>query len=161
MKLRDATEQDWPELWEIIRPVIRAGDTYTVAPDMSAAQARAFWMRTAPWRVVVITDAGQILGTGKMGPNQAGPGGCVANGSYMVAPQARGRGVGRALVEETLRWAQAQGYRGVQFNAVAQSNRGAVKLYRDLGFEILGTVPEGFDHPREGPVGLHVMYHQF
>lgn len=161
MILREATGADWPTLWPIIRQVIRAGDTYTVAPDMAGDEARAFWMRPAPWRVVVAEDAGEILGSGKMGPNQAGPGARVANASYMVAPAARGRGVGRALVVDTLRWACGSGYRGVQFNAVAESNRGAVKLYQDLGFQIMATIPEGFDHPSEGPVGLHVMYHRF
>lgn len=161
MMLREATSADWPALWPIIRQVIRAGDTYTVAPDMAEDEARTFWMRPAPWRVVVAEDAGEILGSGKMGPNQAGPGARVANASYMVAAAARGRGVGRALVTETLKWARGAGYRGVQFNAVAESNRGAVKLYQDLGFQIMATIPEGFDHPSEGAVGLHVMYHRF
>ena len=49
-------------------------------------------------------------------------------------------------------------HRGMQFNAVAASNVGAVGLYESLGFEILGTVPEGFLHPTQGYVGLHVMY---
>ncbi|MET8864604.1 hypothetical protein ABZW11_16830 [Nonomuraea sp. NPDC004580] len=31
-------------------------------------------------------------------------------------------------------------------------------MYRSLGFEVIGTVPEAFDHPDEGLVGLHVMY---
>lgn len=161
MTMREALPEDWPALWRIIQPVLRAGDTYTVAPDLSEAEARAFWMRPAPWRVVVIEDGDQIIASGKMGPNQAGPGGSVANASYMVAARARGQGLGRRLVVETLRWARAAGYRGVQFNAVAQSNRGAVRLYQDLGFQIIGTVPEAFDHPQEGPVGLHIMYHRF
>ena len=33
----------------------------------------------------------------------------------------------------------------------------AVALWQDLGFEILCTVPDAFDHPRHGMVGLHVM----
>lgn len=160
--LRPMQAEDWPTLWDqIIRPVIRAGDTYTLPVEMNEADARAYWERSAPWRVVVAELDGQILGTGKTGPNQQGPGARIANGSYMVGAAARGRGVGRALVEDSLSWAKAQGYRGVQFNAVAESNRGAVRLYRDLGFDLIGTIPNGFDHPGEGPVGLHIMYHRF
>ena len=37
-------------------------------------------------------------------------------------------------------------------------NPNFVKLWTSLGFTVLGTVPEAFDHPRHGPVGLHIMY---
>lgn len=46
----------------------------------------------------------------------------------------------------------------MQFNAVAASNTRAVALWRSLGFEVLATVPDGFHHPVEGYVGLHIMY---
>jgi ribosomal protein S18 acetylase RimI-like enzyme len=46
----------------------------------------------------------------------------------------------------------------MQFNAVAESNARAVALYHSLGFEVLATIPEGFRHPTEGYVGLHVMH---
>ena len=41
---------------------------------------------------------------------------------------------------------------------MVETNHCAVRLWRDLGFEILGTVPEAFDHPEHGLVGLHLMY---
>jgi len=66
--------------------------------------------------------------------------------------------VGRALGEHVLAWARAEGYRTMQFNAVVETNTGAVALWRSLGFEILGTLPEGFHHPRLGFVGLHIMH---
>ena len=93
-----------------------------------------------------------------MNPNQAGPGAHIASASYMVAAAHRGRGVGRALVEHTIGWARDAGYRGIQFNAVAASNRGAVALYEALGFAVVGTIPGGFRHPVEGDVDLLVMY---
>jgi hypothetical protein len=46
----------------------------------------------------------------------------------------------------------------MQFNAVVETNVAAVGLWQSLGFEILATVPEAFDHPRHGLVGLHIMY---
>jgi ribosomal protein S18 acetylase RimI-like enzyme len=90
--------------------------------------------------------------------NRAGPGAHVASASFMVAAAARGRGLGRALVRDALAWAEAEGYAGMQFNAVAASNRGAVALYRALGFAVVGEIPGGFRHPVEGDVGLLVMY---
>src|SRR5690348_11981446 len=90
--------------------------------------------------------------------NRPGPGSHVASGSFMVASSSRGRGVGRALAEDAVAWAREAGFQGMQFNAVAETNTNAIALYRALGFSIVGTVPEGFNHPTEGLVGLHVMH---
>ena len=76
----------------------------------------------------------------------------------MVDDAARGKGVGRALVDYALDWARTERYRGIQFNAVVETNVSAVRLWQAVGFEIVGTVPEAFDHPTHGLVGLHVMY---
>jgi len=76
----------------------------------------------------------------------------------MVASTAQGRGVGRALVEDALTWARAAGFRAMQFNAVAETNVAAVRLYDSVGFSIVGTVPEAFNHPERGLVGLHIMH---
>jgi GNAT superfamily N-acetyltransferase len=105
-----------------------------------------------------VDERGTVLGTAKMGPNRPGPGSHVASASYMVGEGARGRGVGRALVVDSLDWARGSGYAGMQFNAVVEDNLGAVRLYLDLGFTIIGTVPEAFELPDGRRVGLHVMY---
>lgn len=54
---------------------------------------------------------------------------------------------------------RSAGYRdGVQYNAVVETNLAAVHLWQSLGFHILGTVPEAFNHAKQGLVGLHVMH---
>lgn len=153
--VREAGAHDWPAIWPIVREVVRAADTFTYDPGMTEDEARELWM---VGRTTVAVDGPEVLGTANMYANRAGPGAHVASASFMVAGRARGRGVGRALVEDALAWARAAGFRGMQFNAVAESNTGAVALYRSLGFAIVGTVPEAFAHPRLGLVGLHVMY---
>jgi GNAT superfamily N-acetyltransferase len=100
------------------------------------------------------------VGSAKMGPNRAGRGSHVATASFMVDPGHQGRGVGRALGMHVVEWAGTEGYRGIQFNAVAETNHRAVQLYQSLGFTILGTVPGAFNHREHGLVGLHVMYLQ-
>ena len=82
----------------------------------------------------------------------------MAIASFVVDPRASGRGIGRALGEEALRWARASGFRAMQFNAGVETNVPAVGLWRSLGFEIIGTAPEAFRHPADGYVGLHIMY---
>ncbi len=93
-----------------------------------------------------------------MNKNHMGNGSHIASASYMVAPRHSGQGVGRALCEYTIDWARTAGYRAMQFNAVVETNTAAVRLYESLGFEILGTLPEGFDHPAKGYVGIHIMH---
>ena len=103
-------------------------------------------------------DHGTVLGTAETHPNQGGPGAHVANAGFMVDPDHAGRGVGRALAVHVLEQARADGYRAMVFNAVVETNTGAVALWRSLGFEVLATVPEAFAHPTAGYVGLHVMH---
>jgi len=108
--------------------------------------------------VVAVDEAGTVLGSAKMGPNRPGPGAHVATGSYMVDPAAAGRGIGRALGEYSLAWAREQGYHGMQFNAVVESNARAVHLWQSIGFRIIGTVPGAYKSTKHGYVGIHVMY---
>ena len=158
MEIRPVTDADWPGLWPIIEAVTRAGETYTYPIDMTEAAARAMWTPAPPGGTLVAVENGQIVGAAKIVPNQQGNGVHVANGSFMVGSEARGRGVARRLGEAALDFARAAGFRSMQFNAVVETNTHAVTLWRSLGFEIVGTVPEAFDHPRHGLVGLHVMY---
>ena len=158
MLIREYADADWPSVWTIFREVVSAGDTYAYDPLWSSAQARAVWVEAPPGRTVVACDGPAVLGTAKMGPNRPGPGSHVATARFMVAVDARGRGVGRALGEYALSWARGQGYAAMQFNAVVETNHAAVRLWQSLGFQIIGTVPEAFEHPTLGRVGLHVMH---
>jgi L-amino acid N-acyltransferase YncA len=157
--IRDATAEDWPAIWPFLREIVAARETFSYDPEMTERQARELWMVSAPGRTLVaVDDQGTVLGTANMYANRPGPGAHVATASFMVDPRHGGRGVGRVLGEAALAWARAEGYRAMQFNAVVETNTPAVGLWRSLGFEILATVPEAFEHPVHGYVGLHVMY---
>ncbi|WP_026449420.1 GNAT family N-acetyltransferase [Actinopolyspora mortivallis] len=159
MRVREAVADDWPTIWTFLRDIVSAGETFCWSRDVTEAAARAAWMHQPPGRTLVAVDEnGLVLGTAEIHPNQGGPGAHVANAGFMVDPRHAGRGVGRLLGERVLEWARADGYRAMQFNAVVETNTGAVALWRSLGFEILTTVPEAFEHPKEGLVGLHVMH---
>jgi L-amino acid N-acyltransferase YncA len=157
--IREASAADWSAIWPFFRRIVEAGETYAYDPGMDEAEARALWMVAPPGRTVVaVEDGGEVVGTASMYANRPGRGAHIASASFMVDPAHSGRGVGRALAEHALQWARQAGYRGMQFNAVVETNASAIALWRSLGFEVIGTVPEAFEHPTAGYVGLHVMY---
>lgn len=159
LAVRAATCDDWQGIWPIIQEVAAAQETFAMdaAPDESAM--RSAWMSVPPGRVVVAVDeGGHVVGTANMYPNRPNQGAHVASGSLMVAAEHRGRGVGRVLVRDMIAWAHAEGFRGIQFNAVVASNAAAVRLYQSEGFRIVGAAPGAFIHPVRGPVDLLIMW---
>jgi GNAT superfamily N-acetyltransferase len=156
--IRVAAERDWPDIYPFFSSVVAAGQTYAFPEDLSLEEGRAWWMEEPPGQTVVAVEAEGVLGSAKMGPNRPGRGAHVATASFIVDPNHQGKGAGRALGTYVLDWARAAGYRSIQFNAVVESNDAAVHLWQSLGFEILTTVPEAFNHPQLGFVGLHVMF---
>jgi GNAT superfamily N-acetyltransferase len=158
MQIRECVDTDWPAIWPIFQSIVAAGDTYPYDPAWSAEQAREIWIGQPPGHAVVACIDSRIQGIAKMGPNRPGPGSHVATASFMVSGDSRNQGVGRALGEYALDWAREQGFAAMQFNAVVETNAPAVHLWQALGFRIIGTVPEAFEHPQLGRVGLHVMH---
>jgi L-amino acid N-acyltransferase YncA len=159
MRIRDADRADLPAIVPIFREVVAAGETYAYPEDLDDEGIAALWLVGPPSRcVVAVEDDGTVVGTATTGPNRPGRGAHVATASFMVDRAARGRGVGRALGTEALRWARAQGFAAMQFNAVVETNTAAVRLWESLGFAIMTTIPEAYEHARHGRVGLHVMF---
>lgn len=161
--IRPATEDDWIEIWPFFDEIVRAQETYAYPLDLTSDAARELWTMKPPGQTVVLTDdagegGGKVLGSATMGPNRPGAGDHIGTASFMVDSAARGQGVGRRLGEYVVQWHREQGYHGIQFNAVVETNTSAVRLWQALGFEIIGTVPEAFRSQKHGLVGLHVMY---
>jgi len=159
VQIRPVSDADWAAFYPVFREVVAAGETYAYPDGLSSSEAHDLWVESPPGvTVVAVSDDGSLLGSAKAGPNRPSRGSHVATASFMVSSAARGQGVGRALGEWVLAWAREQGYAAMQFNAVVETNTAAVRLWRDLGFEVVGTVPEAFDSAAHGRVGLHVMH---
>jgi GNAT superfamily N-acetyltransferase len=157
-RIRPAIDDDWPLIWPFFAAIVAAGETYAFPEDLTVETGRGWWMSEPPSLTVVLEDDGHILGSAKMGPNRPGRGDHVGTASFMVDPAASGLGVGRALASYAVDWHRAQGFAGIQFNAVVETNAAAVHLWESLGFEIIGTVPGAFRSAAHGEVGLHVMH---
>jgi ribosomal protein S18 acetylase RimI-like enzyme len=141
----------------MLEPVIRAGETYALPRDMTEEAALAYW--TAPEKTVfVAADESTVAGTYYLRANQLGGGAHVANCGYVTAPWATGRGVARAMCEHSLVYAKERGFLAMQFNLVVSTNTRAIKLWKRLGFETVGTLPGAFAHPALGFVDALVMF---
>ena len=157
LTVRQAHPADSDAIWSILEPVIRAGDSYTLARDLSRESALTYWF-SANHEVFVAEDAAQIVGTYFLRPNQQGGGSHVANCGYVTAPSATGRGVARAMCAHSIERAKFRGFRAMQFNFVVSTNERAVRLWQSFGFAIVGRLPQAFLHPTVGYVDAYVMY---
>lgn len=157
IQVRSASPADHPAIWAILQPVFAAGETYTIPRDLTEVQALDYWFQNGH-QVFVAEEAGRVIGTYFLQANQRGGGSHVANCGYVTAPDATGRGVARAMCLDSLERAKAAGFRAMQFNFVVSTNERAVRLWKSLGFAIVGTLPGAFHHPTRGDVDAFVMY---
>ncbi|MGH6725481.1 MAG: GNAT family N-acetyltransferase [Pseudolabrys sp.] len=157
--IRPATPADDDAIWAILQPAFRAGETYPIPRDVSRADALAYW-RSPGHSVFAAAADGNTVGTYYLRANNKGGGAHVANCGYIVAPDARGRGVARAMCEHSLAQARSRGFTAMQFNFVIASNERAVRLWQSCGFKIVGTLPGAFNHPTRGFVDAYVMIRQ-
>ena len=160
MTIRPYQDQDWPSVWRIIKPVFRSGETYAFSPDITEEQASLVWIEKPEITFVAVGSDEEILGTYYIKPNQPTLGAHVCNCGYIVAEQARGRGIASEMCEHSQREAATRGYRAMQYNLVVSTNDIAVQLWEKHGFDIIGTLPESFRHASLGYVDAHVMYKQ-
>ena len=157
VSIRPARNSDHDAIWEILREVIAAGDTYPLDQNISREDALAYWFQRDA-HVHIGENDNKTVGSYTLHPNQSGGGGHVANAAFIVAESGRGQGIGRAMGEHCLNEALRLGFRAMQFNFVVSTNQSAVKLWQDLGMKIVGTLPGAFRHPTRGDVDVYVMY---
>jgi len=155
--IRPATTADAAAIWRIFQAVVTPGDTYSFTRETTEREAVAYFLGPGITSFVA-EDEGQVLGMYKLIPNRIGRGSHVANASFMVDPNAQGKGAGRALGEHCLDEARRQGYEAMQFNFVVSTNTVGVNLWKKLGFEIVGTLPRAFRHATLGDVDAYVMH---
>lgn len=156
-EIRKAEEGDKPAIWQIIKAVIAGGDTYVFSPDSTEDEMMAYWFSPEKHNYVAVSDS-EVVGIYWLKANQPGLGAHVGNGAYMVSPNATGKGIGKQMAEHSIEEARRLGFQAMQFNFVVQSNAVAVRLWQSVGFEIIGEIPEAFDHSKNGLTNAYIMY---
>ena len=158
--IRPLEEKDWTATWQVIKPVFRAGETYPFSPDITEGEAYKAWVEMPSATFVAVDECNEVLGTYYIKPNQPALGAHVCNCGYIVAKEARGRGIAAEMCQHSQREAISRGFRAMQYNLVVSTNEVAVRLWKRQGFEVVGTLPQAFRHPRLGYVDALVMYKQ-
>ncbi len=149
-------EEDFDAIWDIFQSVIATGDSYIYPEDITREEAKTVWFGgTATY---VAKDGNKIVGTYVIRPNKVGRGSHVCNAGFMTSLDHRGKGIGRKMGMHSLIESKKLGYLAMQFNVVVSTNAVAVNLWQSIGFKIIGTIPEGYQHKQKGLVDIHIMY---
>lgn len=157
MIIRLAKAADYPAIWAILKPVFRAGDTYTIDWDICRDDALSYWCDPAH-STFVCEDEGIVFGTYYLKRNQAGGGSHVCNCGFATSPDARGKGIARAMLDHALVEAVRQDFQAMQFNFVVANNTRAIDIWERAGFETVGRLPDAFVHPKDGKTDALVMW---
>lgn len=157
MVIKKALLNDFKDIWPIFKSVISTGDTYVFPPDMSFEDAQTYWMSPNHY-IYLVTYNDQVAGTYILKANHIGLGSHVSNASFMVHPDFQGKGIGKLMADHCLKEAKRLGFKAMQFNIVISTNEPAITLWKKLGFQIIGTTPQAFQHQSKGLVDTYIMY---
>jgi GNAT superfamily N-acetyltransferase len=141
--LRSLTAGDELELFDLFARVVAAREGYPQAPPLTRDVFDETWIQHATAVVVARADD-RVVGAYYLKPNQPGRAAHIANAGYVVDAAYRGRGIGRLLVEDSIRRAPTVGFDAIQFNLVFESNP-ARRLYEELGWEQVGRIPDAVE----------------
>lgn len=156
--IRPAIIDDFPQMWEIFHPIVKQGDTYAFIPDTSYEEANNYYWKSKDFFTFVAIIESKIVGMYTIKANQPGLGSHVANASYMIHKEHQGQGIGSIIATHSLKQAKELGFKAMQFNLVVATNTSAVKLWKKMGFSIIGTLPKAFNHQNLGYVDAYVMH---
>jgi GNAT superfamily N-acetyltransferase len=143
LDIRLATEDDYDEVFVAFSRIVEAGEGFPQRHPLTRPEFDDYWVAHSS-AVSVAHFGGYLVGAYYLKPNFVGRAAHIANAGYFVLAPYRSTGVGRAMVEHSLRQARLLGFDAMQFNLVFESNP-ALGMYRKLGFEEVGRIPDAVD----------------
>lgn len=150
--------KDLTQLKKAWNDIVDEGDSFPQEFPFSEDEAHAFFLNQKATAVAIDTDTGEIAGFYILHDNNVGRCSHTANASYGVVKKYQGNHIGRELVNHSLNLARELGYKGIQYNAVVKTNYPAITLYLKLGFEIIGTIPDGYRMKDESFEDILIFY---
>lgn len=157
MDITKINKQDFEQFWPTFRKIVTARETYAIDPDIDFDEAYKIWC-VRPHHSFVAKQNGAVTGCYYLKPNASGPGSHICNCGYMVDPRYRGKGIAKSLCIHSQHIAIESGYQAMQFNAVVSTNKVAIHVWKSLGFSVIGTIPNAYNHKQQGLVDAFIMY---
>ena len=154
MDIREAEESDLEAMWGVYAAVANSSQPLPFADEINRDQFYAQWF--GPSLICgVAEEAPHLLGIYKLSamPGEAN----VATGCYLVRPEVQNRGVGRALVQNSIARAQDADFEEIQIQFVPSTQKNFLVLLEELGFEVIKTLPDAYRHPEQGLVDAYVF----
>lgn len=159
MKITEITKSDFEAFWPVFKDVVLAQETYAFDPEIDFETAYNLWCLSSH-KAYVIKENDLILGSYYIKANASGPSSHISNCGYMVSPASRGKGIARKMCLHSQQVAKELGYSAMQFNSVVSTNTIAIKLWEKLGYKIIGTIPNAYNHKKLGFVDSFIMHKQ-
>jgi GNAT superfamily N-acetyltransferase len=128
-------------LFWLFADIVARGEGFPQQAPLTRAVFEDVWVRPVTL-VVAGLVGGELAGAYYLKPNLPGLGAHIANAGYVVSRARRRLGIGRLLVQDSIARAPLAGFDAVQFNFVFADNP-ARRLYEDLGWRVVGQVPDG------------------
>lgn len=143
MILRDATAADVPAIAAIWNPIVR--DTaITFWPDERSHDQIAALIaerQAVGQAFIVAADGDRLLGFSTYSQFRGGVGYARSmEHTIHAAPDARGRGVGRAMLTAVQDHARQRGHR-ILIGGITGSNEGSIAFHRAMGYAEWGRIP--------------------
>jgi ribosomal protein S18 acetylase RimI-like enzyme len=157
--ISEITKGDFELFWPVFKEVIDAQETYALDANIDLETAYDLWC-LPPQKSYVVKESGSILGSYYIKPNASGPSSHIANCGYMVSPNSRGKGIAQRLCLHLQEIAIELGYTAMQFNSVVSTNEIAINLWKKLGYNVIGTIPNAYKHKTLGFVDSFIMHKQ-
>lgn len=142
MKIREYCQDDLEEMIDIWNDIVEEGISFPQEDMLDLQSGREFFSSQTYVGVAISNE--HVVGLYILHPNNVGRCGHIANASYAVSSNMRGKHIGEKLVLDSMEIAKSKGFLILQYNAVVETNYAARHLYEKLGFRQLGTVPKGF-----------------
>lgn len=158
IEIREYKQQDIKAMAAVWNEVVVDGIAFPQEETLDEEAAAEFFAEQTHCGVAV--EDGHVIGLYILHPNNVGRCGHIANASYAVGSAARGKGIGRMLVQDSMKKGRENGFRILQFNAVVATNEAARHLYESLGFVQLGVIPGGFRMPDGEYADICPYYHE-
>ncbi len=155
--IRAMTSEDFERFWGTFSQIVQAQETYALDAEVSYQHAFELWW-ARPLKTFIFESQGDVRGSYYLKANGEGPSGHICNCGYMVKAAFQGQGIAKRLCEHSQVIAKELGFKAMQFNSVVSTNVAAVHLWKTLGYQIIGTIPKGYQHRQLGYVDCYVMH---